>query len=136
MREMKKQIRFAGKKRVEEKGSSVPGEWLYLARSGMTVREIMEAVGDGWDVEFWEEAGVLEIALGEADSMDLEYTRIQPRDEITKSFAESHSFEEVFLVTFAPGRYEEAKVLMRKIQSQCGGLFCGDTEDFTPMLGV
>ena len=45
-----------------------------------------------------------------------------------------HQVKTVFLVTFKPETYEEAKKVMRRIMDKTGGFFCGDTEDFTPML--
>ena len=45
-----------------------------------------------------------------------------------------HQVKTVFLVTFKPETYEEAKLVMRKIMEKTGGFFCGDTEDFTPMF--
>ena len=45
-----------------------------------------------------------------------------------------HQVKTVFLVTFKPETYEEAKLVMRRIMDKTGGFFCGDTEDFTPMF--
>ena len=45
-----------------------------------------------------------------------------------------HQVKTVFLVTFKPETYEEAKLVMRKIMEKTGGFFCVDTEDFTPMF--
>ena len=45
-----------------------------------------------------------------------------------------HQVKTVFLVTFKPETYEEAKKVMRRIMDKTGGFFCGDTEDFTPMF--
>lgn len=113
---------------------SVPGEWLYLAPEGVTVRQIAESLNERDGIELWEEAGVLELELHEGSSMDMERAEIHPKDEVTSSFVEKNGCKEVFLVTFAPEEYACAEVLMRQILSGCGGLFCGDTEDFTPVV--
>lgn len=113
---------------------SLPGEWLYLAPEGVTVRRIAESMEERDGIELWEEAGVLEIEIGGGSTMDMERAGIHPKDEFTRSFVEKNGCREVFLVTFAPEEYEGAAVLMRQILSRCGGLFCGDTEDFSPVL--
>lgn len=113
---------------------SVPGEWLYLAPEGTTVRQIAESMDERDGIELWEEAGVLEIGIHEGSSMDMERAEIHPKDGLTRSFMEQNGCEEVFLVTFAPEDYGRAEVFMHQILSGCGGLFCGDTEDFMPVL--
>lgn len=113
---------------------SVPGEWLYLAPEGITVRRIAESMEERDGIELWEEAGVLEIEISEGSSMDMERVGIHPKDELTRRFVEKNGCKEVFLVTFAPEEYEGAAARMQRILSRCGGLFCGDTEDFTPVM--
>lgn len=129
--EMKKKQNGQGQSKAEK--VSVPGEWLYLAPEGVNIRQIAERVKT-YEIELWEEAGVLEITLDEGGSMDMEQVKIQPKDELTNTFVAQNGCEEVFLVTFAPEAYDGAKVVMERILSQCGGLFCGDTEDFEPKM--
>lgn len=112
----------------------VPGGWLYLAKAGMRVREIADAVSDTWETEIWEDAGVLEIVLAEKSSVDMEHVRINPKDELTRAFVKEAGYEEVFLVTFAPDEYTRVEKIMRQIMAVCGGMFCGDTEDFLPIV--
>ena len=85
-------------------------------------------------MEIWEDAGVLEIGMSDGASVDIETAQIHPKDELTASFAAEHLVKTVFLVTFKPETYEEAKKVMRRIMDKTGGFFCGDTEDFTPMV--
>lgn len=121
-------------KRAVKEQSAVPGEWLYLALEGVTVRQIAGAIRQKDGIELWEEAGVLELALDEGSSLDMEHAAIHPKDAFTRSFVEENGCAEVYLVTFAPENYDRAKVLMQQILGACGGLFCGDTEDFTPII--
>lgn len=102
----------------------------------ISVRQIYEAFWeqDGYELEIWEDAGVLEIGMSEGASVDIETAQIHPKDEVTASFAAEHQVKTVFLVTFKPETYEEAKKVMRRIMDKTGGFFCGDTEDFTPMF--
>ena len=106
-----------GKAKKASEVIKVPGDWLY-----MTPQEI------------WEDAGVLEIGMSDGASVDIETAQIHPKDELTASFAAEHQVKTVFLVTFKPETYEEAKKVMRRIMDKTGGFFCGDTEDFTPMF--
>lgn len=114
--------------------TAVPGEWLYLTKTGIRVREIADAVATTCETEIWEDAGVLEIMLSEKSSMDVEHVRINPKDELTRSFVKEAGYEEVFLVTFVPEEYEYVEKIMKQIMAVCGGMFCGDTEDFLPVV--
>lgn len=123
-------------KEVKNKMTStgMPGEWLYVAPEGMDVCKIAEVIPAELETELWEEAGVLEIVTGEKQSIDIEQVRIHPKDELTREFVEAHGCKEVFLVTFPAEIYEQAKPVMQKILAEYRGLFCGDTEDFTPIM--
>lgn len=114
--------------------ATVPGEWLYLAKAKVSVREIADALPETYEIEIWEEAGVLEIMIREGVSVDIEHVKIHPKDELTCRFVGEMGYEEVFLVTFAPEEYDCVKKLMQQIMSACGGMFCGDTEDFSPIM--
>lgn len=111
------------------------GDWLYFTGSGITVRQIAQALGPDCETEIWEEAGVLEVMLGDGASMDFEASEIRPKDEAARAFADAHGCRQVFLVTFPPEEYEKARVRMQQIQRALSGVFCGDTEDMTPVLG-
>lgn len=121
-------------KKAKAKKPAVPGEWLYLAPEGVTVRQIAGAVHKKDGIELWEEAGVLEIELGEGSSLDMEHTAIHPKDTFTRNFVEENGCAEVYLVTFPPENYDGTKAVMQQILAGCGGVFCGDTEDFTPII--
>lgn len=121
----------------------VPKEWLYLNPGKITVREVAEVFSNTVDLEassvriraqLWEDAGVVEIELPEAKSMDLELAEADLGDEIGNAFLEQHQVQTVFLVTVVPEDYEKAKPAMEQIVKALGGFFCGDTEDFTPVV--
>ena len=52
----------------------VPAEWLYVSSDKKELRQIYELFTEEmpWVAEYWEEAGVLEIAVPEAGSVDVE----------------------------------------------------------------
>ena len=85
------------------------------------------------ETEIWEEAGVLEIILGEAGSMDMEAIEDDFEDEYSRAFLEEHQVKRLFCVTIKPEVYDKAKEVMEVICGKLGGFFCGDTEDFTPI---
>ena len=136
----KSQIKKAKVKKTEIKKpekkiqNQVTGEWLYFCPQEVSAKSICEIFDETEAVELWEEAGVLEIALGEKSSFDLETTQIHPKDEVTLQFAEELGAKSVFLVTFAPEDYESAKMVMKQILDKFSGIFCGDTEDFMPQV--
>lgn len=109
------------------------GDWLFFTGKEVTVRQIADVLGD-CEMEIWDDAGVLEIPLGDKASMDFEAVSLHPKDEVTRAFAAEHGTEQVFLVTFPPEYYERAEALMKRILSESPGLFCGDTEDLQPRL--
>lgn len=108
------------------------GDWLYFCPKEVGVRELYEILKDSYEAEIWEEAGVLEIVLGEKSSFDVEQAKIHPKDEITQQFANEQGASSVFLATFAPEQYKLAEGIMKLLVEKFGGLFCGDTEDFMP----
>ena len=114
--------------------NQVLGDWLYFCPQEIGVRELYDVVSGDYETEIWEDAGVLEIVLGEKSSVDMEAANIHPKDEITQQFAMEHGAKCVFLMTFAPEDYEMAEKIMHQILSQHGGIFCGDTEDFMPQV--
>lgn len=117
-------------------GKTQIGDWLYFCPQEITVREIYNIFSDVTDAEIWEEAGVLEIPMGEKSSFDVETAQIHPKDDITLQFAKEQDAKSVFLVTFLPQDYAQAETMMKRITAALGGLFCGDTEDLMPRIKV
>ena len=118
----------------EKEKAAVPGEWLYFAPETVSVRQIADVLDGTCELEIWQEAGVLEIMYGGESSMDMEEGTIHPKDQVTAAFAEEHDCDRVYLVTFSAEEYEKVLPVMRHILQECGGIFCGDTEDFKPIL--
>ena len=118
----------------KKKKADVPGEWLYFAPEAVDVRQIADVLDGTCELEIWQEAGVLEIMYGGESSMDMEEGTIHPKDQVTAAFAEEHDCDRVYLVTFSAEEYEKVLPVMRYILQECGGIFCGDTEDFKPIL--
>ena len=81
-----------GKAKKASEVIKVPGDWLYMTPQEIGVRQIYEAFGeqDGYELEIWEDAGVLEIGMSDGASVDIETAQIHPKDELTASFAAEH----------------------------------------------
>lgn len=125
------------KKPVKKEIPAVPAEWLYLSEQKITVRDIADAFADSNVlVELWEEAGVAEVVLDEKNSMDVEWTEPDLGDEESNAFLEEKQAKSLFFVTVPPESFELARACMVKIIEKNGGLFCGDTEDFTPVVAI
>lgn len=136
---MGKKIKTRDKK-VQKKpheNIGVSKEWLYMAPEGVGLRRVYEAVREcgEWKAEYWDEAQVLEIALPEAGSVDLEGMDGDWGDEALYSYMRERKVSKVYLVTIRPEDWEKAQSVMRYITEQMGGFFCGDTKDFQPEVG-
>ena len=118
-----------------ENKKTIPGDWLYMTSEDVNIRQLKNTLEEAsYEVEIWEDAGVLEILLKEKSSMDVELASIHPKDTITQQFANAPQVKTVFLVTFQPDDYEDAEGVMKTVTGKLGGFFCGDTEDFTPVV--
>lgn len=120
------------------KAPSVPAEWLYLAPAETELKQIYELFCEDafLRAEYWEEAGVLEIALPEAGSVDIERMDDDFLDDECRKYAEKRGAKTVYAVTVVPEEYGKAREVMKKIAENLGGFFCGDTENFLPEVGA
>lgn len=114
----------------------VPAEWLYMNPEVISARQIYELFAEdpAYRAEFWEEIAVLEIGIPEAGSVDMEEIECEFDDEEGQAFLAQNQIKTVYEVTIMPEHYEKAKAAMQIIAENLGGFFCGDTEDFQPML--
>ena len=116
--------------------ADAPKEWFYMQQKEITVREIADALQEEADLELeiWEAAGVLEVVIPEERSMDFEWTRAEFRDEYSKNWLTEQGVKTMFFVTIDAEHYTHAKHIMQTITGKIGGFFCGDTEDFQPVI--
>lgn len=115
--------------------ANVPDGWLYMSDTEMTAAAIKEVLTDiAYQVEYWEAAQVLEITLGERSSMDVEVIEPCLGEANADAFLEKHQVKFLCYVTFPPEDFEAAKSVMEHICDRIGGFFCGDTEDFIPVI--
>lgn len=115
-----------------------PKDWLYMCPEEVGLERIKEVLEKDYSVEYWEEAGVLEVKTGgkEAASVDFEAVAMQRADEVTMDYMKEHGIKWVLLVSICPEDYDAAEAVMKQVILAEGGFFCGDTEDFTPFVKV
>lgn len=120
---------------VKKQGAKVPAEWLYLFEGEIKLRQIYELLKDSpWNVEYWEEAEVLEVELPEAGSVDFEDLEGTLGDEESDAWLQEQQIHTVFAVTIRPDDYELAKKVMEHIVSLVSGYLCADNETLQPRI--
>ncbi|MDO4260760.1 MAG: hypothetical protein Q4C82_01680 [Eubacteriales bacterium] len=116
-------------------GAQVPGEWLYATPLEGAPERIYRLLKDSpWDAEYWAEAGVLEIGLPGAGSVDLEDLGGTLGNEEDDGWLREQGARSVCAVTIRPEDFPEARKVMEYIGERLGGCFCGDTDDFEPQV--
>lgn len=109
-------------------------EWLYLAKGEITLRKMFERLDeDGFEIEIWEDAGVLEIILPCGESLDMEEKSLDEKDELLSQLLKKEDAEKVFMVTLGKGKQEEYQKIMKHIILHLGGIFCVDNESLNPI---
>lgn len=111
-------------------------DWFYMNPKEVPIRTIYELINtdSSYPVELWEDAGVLEIELSAKESMDFELLKPYFKDDFGSLFLKEHNIQTLYMVSFSESQYETAKKLMQIILHQLDGFFCGDSEDFTPVI--
>lgn len=115
---------------------TVPAEWLYMAPEGLELRKLYEILDEqkACTAEYWEEAEVLEIAVPEAGSLDMECMEPSAVDEHLEEYMGRLGMKTVYAVTILPEAYPQIRKVMEWIAERAGGIFCGDTDDFLPVI--
>lgn len=121
---------------LQAPAADVPSDWFYMSDQEITAAVLKEVLADtSYQVEYWEAAQVLEIALGEGGCLDVEVVEPRLGEKEADAFLDEHQVKFLCYVTFQPEDYEAARLVMEHICGKLGGFFCGDTEDFTPVIG-
>lgn len=136
MSSMKNKSKLKRIKEGKQKSASYPNHWLYLNETAVTPRQIADVFHgeNGMISQLWEEAGVVEIELVEAKSVDLEQAELPAGEPELDDYFRRNNIKSVYYVTIAPDDYGKAEKAMRQITEKLGGYFCGDTNDFTPVV--
>ncbi len=109
--------------------------WFYMFHGDMTVGALKEALSDtAYEMEYWEAAQVLEIDLGAGGCMDVEALEPDFGETSADAFLKEHQVKFLCYITFRTEDYQAAREVMEHICDRIGGFFCGDTDDFTPVI--
>lgn len=127
-------------KKIKEKTTqkeNLPSLWLFLAKEEVSARTLKESLEDKADVELeiWEGAGIVEVILSDGKSVDFEQREVDLGDDYSNAFLEQQQTKALFYVTIHPDSGSLATAVMEHVLKKIPGLFCGDTDDFTPMIG-
>lgn len=126
-------------KKIKEKKPSIaklPSQWLFVAKEDVTARDVKNALEDyeGVELEIWEAAGIVEVVLSDGKSIDFEQTEADLRDEYSNAFLAKEQAKALFYVTIHPDSAQLVMSVMKHVLGKIPGLFCGDTDDFSPFV--
>lgn len=113
---------------------NLPDNWFYMAQDVAMgkLKEVLQNLG--YSVQYWEEAGVIEVELGEKTSIDIEMIDTDLGDDYSNAFVAEHAVTSVYYISFRKEDYEICMDVLKKVRNTAGGLICGDTEDFLPIF--
>ena len=156
---MKNKSKLKKLKAKKNTATNVPAQWLCLCPQKISVRDIWKLLHVSYpttsippdnggknvpssvppvlkdlSLEIWEAAGVLEITLSDGKTIDFETAPLDLRDEYSNQFLAKHHTKSLFYVTIHPDSFALAKPVLEYIAGKLHGLFCGDTDDFTPVI--
>lgn len=133
---MKNKSKLKKIKENRQGAKAVVKNWLYLSPKSIGVEDIAVALEDfeGIHVELWIAAKVLEIEVPEKRSMDIEEIPVDLKDEYSNEFLKERKTKSLFAVTIDTDNYDFMKKIMRHAVEKLGGMFCGDTDNFEPVI--
>lgn len=119
------------------KKSNVLEEWFFMSRTEIDVAQIKEVLEEieGAELEVWKEMGVIECNIPDKMSMDMEQLACDLQDEESNTFLNEHNVKTLFAVSIQTSELELARPVLEKVANAFDGFFCGDTEDFEPVIG-
>ncbi len=117
---------------LPKKALGIPEGWFYAAGQEANVVMVRAALPEGMESDIWKEAGVLEVILGEKESIDIE--EMEVADEEAQAFMDELGAKSLFYVSFDPGMYEKALPVLKAIVAELGGKMLGDTPNLEPEI--
>lgn len=115
--------------------NKIPEGWYFMCPKKVVVSDLAAALDKSdYDIEVWNEAGVLVVQLDEKHPVDIEECELDMRDEYSNQYIKSNGINSLFYVSFKPESYDSAVLVVKKIMSKLGGMLCGDTDDFSPII--
>ena len=126
-------------KKIKEKKTTIakfPSQWLFVAKEEVTARDVKNALDDyvGIELEIWEAAGIVEVVLSDGRSIDFEQTAVDLHDAYSNEFLAKQQAKALFYVTIHPDSADLVTPVMQHVLGKIAGVFCGDTDDFSPFV--
>lgn len=116
--------------------SPYPTGWYLLHPGACGVQDIKAAFtrADGPDVEVWPELGVVELTWADGSYWDFQALPCDLEDEASNAFLAQEGTKTLYWLTVEPVCDEAGLARLREAAAALGGVLCGDTRDFTPIL--
>jgi len=116
--------------------NDVPESFLFLAAKEVKVRDLMDTIMTKYEyeIEIWDDAGILEIIVGEKASIDVEEFSINPRDELLVEVAKKAGAKSAFCFAAPVEVFADTKNILLLLKDTIGGSVVGDTADLKPEL--
>lgn len=126
-------------KKIKEKkpiAAKLPSQWLFIAKEEVSARDVKNSMDDydGVELEIWEAAGIVEVVLSDGKSIDFEQTEVDLGDEYSNEFLAKQQAKALFYVTIHPDSANLVQPVMKHVLTKIPGVFCGDTDDFSPFI--
>ncbi len=133
MRNKSKRKKIGQRKSVQKQ---IPRQWFYMSEHVVSARNIYKIYEDRdeIDAELWEAAGVVELTLPDGTFIDFEDNGTELKDVYSCRFLKEHQIVSLFYVTVGSDNFDAVKKEMQRVTQLAGGFFCGDTEDFQPVV--
>lgn len=119
--------------KIKNNSSTKIKNWFFMSNDVISVEEVYEVWSKKYDVEFWREQEILELAILDK-SIDLEPCPTDFWDDESRAYLLNNNIKTTFAVTISDTRYEESIVAFKYLCEHINGYFCADTEDFTPRI--
>lgn len=112
-------------------------EWFFMSKreaSVLQIKEVLEQI-EGADCEIWKEMGVIECTIPDSFCMDMEQIACDLQEEDANAFLKEHAIVCLYAVTIQADTLAAIEPVLQQLSAAFDGFFCGDTEDFSPMIG-
>jgi len=108
---------------------------LYMTPSQINVKELATLLQEnqGISVEVWEEMNVIEVELGNENSVDFELIDKDFKEPSDVSFVRNRNIQTIFAINMCEEDLDTVSEYFESIIAKFNGFLCADSEDFYPV---
>ena len=108
---------------------------LYMTPSQINVKELATLLQEnqGITVEVWEEMNVIEVELGNENSVDFELIDKDFKEPSDVSFVRNRNIQTIFAINMCEEDLDMVSEYFEAIVAKYNGFLCADSEDFYPV---